>query len=98
MVTAYDTGGYAVRRLLIIVTSLALSLLSVGVPVASAAGLPLTLVKNGLSSPVYLTNAGDDRLFVVERGGLIKIIHNDASVTTFLDLSSVVRRAANRVC
>ena len=78
------------RRLLIVLCSLAVTLLGLGVPVASAAGLPMTLVTNGLSDPVYLTNAGDDRLFVVERAGVIKIIHNDASVTTFLDLSSIV--------
>ena len=52
----------------------------------------MTLVKNGLSSPVFLTNAGDDRLFVVEQGGAIKIIHDDNSVSTFLDLTSIVQQ------
>lgn len=80
------------RRLLIILASLAVALLGLGVPGASAAGLPMTLVKNGLSSPVFLTNAGDDRLFVVEQGGAIKIIHNDNSVSTFLDLTSIVQQ------
>ena len=78
------------RRLMIILASLAVGLLGLGVPAASAAGLPLTLVKNGFSSPVFVTNAGDDRLFVVEQGGAIKIIHNDNSVTTFLDISAIV--------
>ena len=78
------------RRLLIIVSTLAMTLLGLGVPTVSAAGLPLTLVKNGLSNPIYLTNAGDDRLFVVERGGVIKIIHNDNSVSDFLDVTSIV--------
>ncbi len=78
------------RRLLIILASLALSLLGLGVPTVSAAALPLTLVKNGFTNPDLVTNAGDDRLFVVERGGVVKIIHDDNSVSTFLDLTSIV--------
>jgi hypothetical protein len=39
--------------------------------------------------PVYVTTAGDARLFVVEQGGLIKI----AGGGTFLDLSGVVGHA-----
>ena len=50
----------------------------------------MTLVADGLSDPVYVTNAGDDRLFVVEQAGVIKIVHDDTSVTTFLDISSLV--------
>ena len=48
--------------------------------------------KGGFSDPVDLQNAGDDRLFVVEQGGIIKIIQPDGTVnsTPFLDLSSIV--------
>jgi len=46
----------------------------------------------GFSSPVDITHAGDDRLFIVERAGLIKII--DANGTTlatpFLDIDNLV--------
>jgi glucose/arabinose dehydrogenase len=47
----------------------------------------------GLSSPVLLTHAGDGsgRLFVVEQGGLIKVVVNGAvRPTPFLDLRSKV--------
>ena len=47
----------------------------------------------GLSNPVLITHAGDDsgRLFVVERGGLIKIVTNGQVIATpFLDVSSRV--------
>lgn len=65
-------------------------------PAAAANGLPLTLVKDGFSEPVFVTNAGDLRLFVVEQGGLIKIIHNNGSVTTFLDVSSLILHDTER--
>ena len=81
------------RRLILILATLALSLSSVAAPVASAAGLPTTLVKDGFSSPTFLTNAGDSRLFVVERPGYIKIIKNDNSVVTFLDIHGIVSQA-----
>jgi glucose/arabinose dehydrogenase len=85
-----------VRRLIIAITTLALSLLSVGVPSVAAASLPMSLVQNGFSDPVFLTNAGDDRLFVVEAGGVIKIIHNDNSVSTFLKIPSLVRHVSEQ--
>jgi glucose/arabinose dehydrogenase len=57
---------------------------------SNAAGLGLELVDSGFTLPVFVTHAGDSRLFVVEQGGLIKIIHDDASVTTFLDISGML--------
>jgi glucose/arabinose dehydrogenase len=70
--------------------------LSLGAGTGSAAGLPTTLVKDGFTEPLYVTNAGDARLFVVEQGGMIKIIHPDQSVTTFLDLTSIVAQSDYR--
>jgi glucose/arabinose dehydrogenase len=62
-------------------------------PTVSLGAVPLTLVKTGFSSPIYLTNAGDSRLFVVEQRGMIKIIHPNLSVTTFINLSGVVSQS-----
>jgi len=47
---------------------------------------------NGFSSPVDLQNAGDDRLFVVEQGGLIKILNADGTTNAipFLNISGLV--------
>jgi glucose/arabinose dehydrogenase len=64
-------------------------------PVA-AAGLPLTLVKDGFTEPVFVTNAGDERLFVVQQDGLVKIVHGDGAVSTFIDLSGVILHDAER--
>jgi glucose/arabinose dehydrogenase len=53
----------------------------------------LELVAEGLDEPLFLTAPpGDaDRLFVVERGGAIRIVRGDAVVEPpFLDLSSLV--------
>ncbi len=46
----------------------------------------------GLNKPVYVTNAGDDRLFVVQRGGTILIVTDSMQVQTvpFLDITSEV--------
>ncbi len=46
----------------------------------------------GFTNPVNLENAGDDRLFVVEQAGVIKIINPDRSVneTPFLDINPKV--------
>ena len=49
---------------------------------------------NGFSQPLFLTHAGDgsDRIFIVEKGGRIKVMANqdDALASVFLDLSAVV--------
>jgi glucose/arabinose dehydrogenase len=54
--------------------------------------LALRSIASGLASPVYLTTpAGDPRLFIVEKGGRIKIFKDGAVLTTaFLDISSKV--------
>ena len=51
----------------------------------------LELVVDGLAEPVFVTNAGDDRLFVVERQGVIRIV-TDGNVldTPFLDITGRV--------
>ncbi|HUQ20421.1 MAG TPA: PQQ-dependent sugar dehydrogenase [Gemmatimonadaceae bacterium] len=69
--------------------------------VANAANAPaipettlrLEKVAEGLHSPVYLTSPpGDDRLFVVEQAGRIRIIKNGRLLpTAFLDIASSVR-------
>lgn len=53
----------------------------------------LQQVVAGFDSPIYVTNAGDgsNRLFIVEQGGLIKILADGAVLQTpFLDVSSLV--------
>jgi glucose/arabinose dehydrogenase len=50
----------------------------------------------GLNQPVGIANAGDYRLFVLERQGLIKIVQQDGSVLAepFLDVSSRVESSS----
>ncbi len=49
----------------------------------------------GFSSPLFLTHAGDDsgRVFVVEQGGVVRIVDADGSprATPFLDISNLTR-------
>lgn len=69
-----------------------LTLLSIAPHAAFAdppSDLDLELVASGFSSPVAVRHAGDDskRLFVVERGGRIKIIQNgQVRATPFFDI------------
>lgn len=58
----------------------------------------LTNFASGFSSPVAITNAGDSRLFVVERGGIIKVLNSNGSANTtpFLDISSLIVSGGER--
>jgi len=77
-----------VHRLLALASLVVLSLTLA--PGAAADSFSTTLVKDGFTQPVFVTNAGDSRLFVVQQNGLIQIIEPDNSVKTFLDISSLV--------
>lgn len=60
--------------------------------------LELLLVSNGFNSPLELKHAGDERLFVVEQGGRIKILNSDGTTnpTPFLDISSNIISGGER--
>ncbi|MEX2350651.1 MAG: PQQ-dependent sugar dehydrogenase [Flavobacteriaceae bacterium] len=60
--------------------------------------LDLELVASGFNSPLEIKHAGDDRLFIVEQGGVIKILNSDGSVnaTPFLDITSQVTSGGER--
>ena len=57
-------------------------------PEPAVGELSATLFATGLSQPVAIENAGDERLFVVERTGVIRIIERNGSVvpTPFLNI------------
>ncbi len=86
-----ERHGGLVRRAILVLGLVAL-LMPAGAPPAMAAGLGLALVELGLSQPVFVTHAGDARLFVVEQGGLIKIVGGG----TFLDLSGLISQGSER--
>jgi glucose/arabinose dehydrogenase len=54
--------------------------------------LEATLVVSGFNQPVAIANAGDARMFVVERLGLIRIVNssNVIRATPFLNLTTIV--------
>jgi glucose/arabinose dehydrogenase len=61
----------------------------------AAAGIrvSLTRVMGGFSKPLYVTNAGDSRLFVVEQTGKIRIISNGRILSTpFFDISGRISK------
>ena len=61
-------------------------------PPPAATGIMLVPHTVGLSAPVAIANAGDGRLFVVERAGRIRITARDTGLhaTPFLDISGPV--------
>ncbi|MDY8138288.1 PQQ-dependent sugar dehydrogenase [Aquimarina sp. 2201CG5-10] len=52
----------------------------------------------GFSRPVVITNAGDSRLFIVEQGGLIKILNSNGTTNAspFIDLSNRLESPVTR--
>src|SRR5262249_60734126 len=57
------------------------------------------VVSTGLTSPVFVTHAGDgsNRLFIVEQGGTIRVLQPGASTPTlFLDITARVLSGSER--
>ena len=65
--------------------------------ISYAQDIELELFASNLDRPVNIKHAGDDRLFVVEQDGLIKIINANGTIETapFLDIDSRVRSTGN---
>ena len=80
------------RRLCLAAGSLAIVLTASTAPAQAAVGLGVSLVQNGFSDPVLVTNAGDSRLFVVEQTGRIEIVGGG----TFLDISDKIACCGER--
>ena len=67
-----------------------------GVASPSFPAITLTRIASGFVQPVHITHAGDGsgRLFVVERGGVIRIVRDGAVLPTpFFDISGQVQSA-----
>ena len=58
----------------------------------------LELFKSGFTSPVDIQNAGDDRLFIVEQAGIIRILNPDATINSepFLNITSLISSGGER--
>ena len=52
------------------------------------------LFASGFNEPVAIAHAGDDRIFVVEQPGIIKVIEN-GSTSTLLNMTQLVGNSAN---
>ncbi|MDV6167568.1 PQQ-dependent sugar dehydrogenase [Flavobacterium sp. DG1-102-2] len=75
---------------------LLLSLFFAGI--ASAQTIELELFASDFESPTEIVNAGDDRLFVVEQSGHIRVLNADGTVNDndFLDVSSLISFTGER--
>ena len=58
--------------------------------IMAAAQIDLEFVVDGLDAPVAIENAGDDRIFIVERNGVIKILHPNGELTNFLNIEVLI--------
>ena len=58
--------------------------------------IKLTKLVTGFTKPLYVTHAGDDRLFIVEQGGKVKIVNGSTIATTpFLNITDRVNSRSN---
>ncbi len=78
--------------------NLILSIIAISfVFVSYAQSITLEPFATGLNSPVDIQNAGDDRLFVVEKSGTIVILDTNGNETgTFLNISSQISTNGER--
>jgi len=60
--------------------------------------ITLNPIASGFSAPVNIQHAGDDRLFIVEKGGIIKVLHSDGTInpTPYLDISGQISSGGER--
>ena len=80
------------RRLVAPTSLLLLMCVLQSLPLASARAVRLRTVASGLASPVFITHAGDARLFIVEQVGRIRIVQDGTLLDTpFLDISALVK-------
>ncbi len=74
------------------------ALLAVSTAFAQLSNIQREAFLTGLSSPVFITNAGDgtNRLFVVQQRGLIRVVQpGTTTYTNFIDLSSVASQSGS---
>ena len=59
---------------------------------SKAQSLAIVPYSTGISSPIDIKNCGDDRLFIADKGGFIRVINPDGTLrsTPFLDISSKI--------
>lgn len=66
--------------------------ISVNAQVVEHPHIDLELVPSpGFNSPVDIANAGDSRLFIVERTGYIRILNTDGTSSLFMDIDAKVK-------
>jgi glucose/arabinose dehydrogenase len=69
---------------------------STPIPELTVTSINLVPIGSGFVKPVYLTHAGDERLFVVEQDGTIRIIQDgDILPQAFLNIDSIVGSTAS---
>ena len=81
-----------IKKLIAMKTKLLLPAVMLCTGLACAQTIDLEVVSDDFDLPIEITHAGDDRLFVVEQGGLIRILNADGEVneTPFLNVSNLV--------
>ncbi|MBU2920392.1 PQQ-dependent sugar dehydrogenase [Winogradskyella psychrotolerans] len=67
------------------------------IPFSNAQELNLELFASNLDRPISIKHAGDNKLYVVEQDGYIKIINADGTIQSapFLDIDSIVINTGN---
>lgn len=73
-------------------------LLLLSFPLFSQVNLHISLLAKGFGGVMAIKHAGDNRLFVAEQIGIIKILHKNGTINSspFLDISSKVRNSGEQ--
>lgn len=59
--------------------------------------IKVTSIASGFTNPVFVANARDNRLFIVEQNGRVRVYQNNALVTApFLDITTLVNFSGER--
>jgi glucose/arabinose dehydrogenase len=68
------------------------------VSIVNSQTVDLELYVSGFSNPVDILTAGDERLFVLEKSGVIQILNSDGTTNTepFLDIVSIINSEGER--
>jgi glucose/arabinose dehydrogenase len=84
-------------KMRIVLCLLVSGLIGMGLLQAQPSNLTLQQFATNFNDPVDLTHAGDERIFVLEKGGTIQIMDQQGSHTLapFLDISPIVNAFAN---
>ena len=95
-ITAPMLIGLAALLYLLISLNVATAMPALETASSQAISLELVPFATGFTSPVDIANAGDDRLFILEQGGIIWVVQPNGAKSEFLNITSLVSKGSEQ--